>query len=257
VSTPDDFGRLGDEPSHPELLDWLASRFVDEGWSLKQLIRSIVLSQTWRQSGQVNERAREADPANRLLHHFRMRRLDAEEIRDQLLAVSGRLDRRLGGPPIDPHRANEDPQKRLFSGPLDGNGRRSIYTKITIMEPPRLLALFNQPAPKIPTGRRDVTNTPAQSLALLNDAFVVGQAEHWAAALIARGCDTPVGRLDHMFHTALGRGPSAAEIARWTAALDDLAALHQIPADDFMTSQVLWKEMAHAIFNLKEFIYIQ
>jgi hypothetical protein len=257
VATPDDFGRLGDEPSHPELLDWLATRFVEQRWSLKRLVRSIVLSQTWRQSGQCDELTRQADPANRLLHHFPMRRLEAEEIRDQVLAVSGRLDRRLGGPPIDPHRANEDAQKRLVSGPLDGDGRRSIYTKITIMEPPRWLALFNQPAPKIPTGRRDVTNTPAQSLALLNDAFVLGQAEFWAAGLIERTSDTPAVRLDHMIRAALGRGLSDAETERWTAAVNDLAVLHQIAADDIVTSKVLWKEMAHSIFNLKEFIYIQ
>jgi len=257
VATPDDFGRLGGEPSHPELLDWLSSRFVAEGWSLKQLVRSIVLSQTWRQSGQVDDRAREIDPTNRLLHHFPLRRLEAEEIRDQILAASGRLDRRLGGPPINPYRTNEDSQKRLFSGPLDGEGRRSIYTKITIMEPPRLLALFNQPTPKIPTGRRDVTNTPAQSLALLNDAFVTGEAEHWAARLVERTGETPAGRLDQMFRTALGRGLFSAETERWTAALNDLAALRQVSEKDAMSNTALWKDMAHAMFNLKEFIYIQ
>ncbi|HUY35489.1 MAG TPA: PSD1 and planctomycete cytochrome C domain-containing protein [Pirellulales bacterium] len=257
VATPDDFGRLGTEPSHPELLDWLASRFVDEGWSLKRLVRSIVLSRTWRQSGQVRGAALEADPANRLLHHYSLRRLEAEEIRDQILAASGRLDPRLGGPPINPHRANEDPQKRLFSGPLDGDGRRSIYTKITIMEPPRLLALFNQPAPKIPTGRRDVTNTPAQSLALLNDDFVTAQAQHWAARLVARIGETPAQRLDFMFRTALGRGATSAETVRWLAALNDLAALRRVSEQDRMSSTALWKDMAHAVFNLKEFIYIQ
>jgi len=257
VATPDDFGRLGGEPSHPELLDWLASRFVAQQWSLKQLVRSIVLSETWRQSGQVSPQAREVDPANRLLHHFPLRRLEAEEIRDQMLAVSGRLDRRLGGPPINPYRTNEDPQKRLFCGPLDGEGRRSIYTKITIMEPPRLLALFNQPTPKIPTGRRDVTNTPAQSLALLNDAFVAGQAEHWAARLVERTGETPAGRLGYMFRTSLGRGISSAETERWTTALNDLAALRQVSASDLMSNMVLWKDLAHAMFNLKEFIYIQ
>jgi hypothetical protein len=174
-----------------------------------------------------------------------------------VLTVSGRLDRRLGGEPIDPHRANEDPQKRLVSGPLDGDGRRSIYTKITIMEPPRLLALFNQPTPKIPTGRRDVTNTPAQSLALLNDAFVAGQAELWAARLVERTAETPAGRLEQMFRTALGRGLSAAETERWMVALNDLAALHHVRQDDLMSSMPLWKDMAHAVFNLKEFIYIQ
>ena len=105
-----------------------------------------------------------------------LRRLDAESIRDTLLAVSGRLDPILFGEPLNPYRKMEDATKRLFSGPLDGDGRRSIYLKMTVMEPSKLLATFNQPKPKIPTGRRDVTNVPAQALALLNDPFVAGQA---------------------------------------------------------------------------------
>jgi len=119
------------------------------------------------------------------------------------------------------------------------------------------LALFNQPTPKIPTGRRDVTNTPAQSLALLNDAFVTGEAEHWAARLVERTGETPAGRLDQMFRTALGRGLFSAETERWTAALNDLAALRQVSEKDAMSNTALWKDMAHAMFNLKEFIYIQ
>ncbi|HUG66687.1 MAG TPA: PSD1 and planctomycete cytochrome C domain-containing protein [Pirellulaceae bacterium] len=255
VSTPSDFGHLGDQPSHPELLDYLASQFVADEWSMKKLIRAIVLTETFRQSGFVDQLARDIDPKNRLLHHYPLKRLEGEAIRDAMLAVSGRLDPTLFGPPIDPLRANEDAQKRLFSGPLDGDGRRSIYTKITIMEPPRLLALFNQPEPKIPTGQRDVTNTPAQSLALLNDPFVERQAEHWAEQLIEIGHRTPEDRISNMFERALGRSATDLELTRWAVMVDDLAALHKVPSETVMGNVSVWKDIAHAVFNLKEFIY--
>jgi hypothetical protein len=190
VSTPDDFGHLGERPSHPELLDWVASWFVENGWSTKKLIRLLVTSSTFQQIDIASEAAMTADPRNRLCHHYALRRLEAEAVRDSLLAASGRLNRRLYGPSINPHRTAEDAQKRLFSGPLDGNGRRSIYTKSTIMDPPRFLAAFNQPHAKIPTGKRDVTNVPAQALAMLNDPFVIGQAEVWGNRLRERRTQT-------------------------------------------------------------------
>ncbi|MFN0125570.1 MAG: PSD1 and planctomycete cytochrome C domain-containing protein, partial [Verrucomicrobiales bacterium] len=127
VTTPDDFGRLGDKPSHPELLDWMAREFMRDGWSTRKLVRRLVLSETFLQSSVVTAAAREQDPGNRLRHHYSTRRLEAEGIRDALLAVSGRLDPTLYGRPIRPHRTAEDASKRLFSGPLDGEGRRSLY----------------------------------------------------------------------------------------------------------------------------------
>src|SRR5205823_6142392 len=127
VATPDDFGRLGERPTHPELLDYLATEFIRAGWSTKKLVRRLVLTQTFRQSGRVSDAARTRDPANRLRHHYPTRRLEAEAIRDGLLAVSGRLDPKLYGRPILPPRAAEDGAKRLFAGPLDGYGRRSVY----------------------------------------------------------------------------------------------------------------------------------
>ena len=257
VSTTDDFGHAGEKPSHPELLDYLASRFVAQGWSLKHLVREIVLSETWQQGQAVGAGALAIDPTNRLLHHYPVRRLDAESIRDAILFASGRLDERLFGPSIDPPRSKEDPEKRLFSGPLDGAGRRSIYTKITIMEPPRFLTTFNQPTPKIPTGKRDVTTTPAQSLALLNDPFVVGQAEHWARRLVARGGETAPGRIEHLFRTALAREPTREESRRWAAAVLDLAREHRVTDAGLMTSRRLWQDVAHTLFNTKEFLYVR
>ena len=257
VATPSDFGHAGDLPSHPELLDHLAQEFVGRDWSTKRLVRRIVQSQSWRQSGQTSAEALSADPANRLVHHFPLRRLEGEAIRDAMLAASGRLDRRLYGEPINPPRVNEDPQKRLFSGPLDGQGRRSIYTKVTIMEPPKFLALFNQPPPKIPIGARDVTNTPAQALTLLNDPLVSQQAEVWGAALVKQNHATVEVRVGEMFAIAFGRPPSDEESERWAAAARDMAQLHGLPAENILSSQAVWKDMAHALFNTKEFIYVR
>lgn len=257
VTTTDDFGHVGDRPSHPELLDALAWRFMNEGWSTKKLIRSIVLSQAWQQSQDAAAGALETDPTNRLLHHFPVQRLDAESLRDAMLAVSERLDATLYGPTSNPYRLKEDDQKRLFSGPLDGLGRRSIYTKITIMEPPRFLATFNQPAPKIPTGRRDIANTPAQSLALLNDPFVTNQADFWAAELITRPDTSIESRLQHMFSKAIGREATSEELSLWHDAARDFANEEHIPESDMLTSRSLWQSLAHTMFNVKEFLYVR
>ncbi|MFM8398496.1 MAG: DUF1553 domain-containing protein, partial [Pirellula sp.] len=154
VASPDDFGRLGDKPSHPELLDWLSKDFMQQGWSTKKLIRQLVLSQTFRQSGAVRSESLERDPSNRLRHHYPTRRLEAEQIRDSILAVSGRLDRKLYGRPILPPRSVEDGAKRLFSGPIDGYGRRSIYLMMSIMDPPKFLTAFDLPDLKLPSGVR-------------------------------------------------------------------------------------------------------
>jgi hypothetical protein len=263
VATTDDFGHLGEMPSHPELLDYLANQFTTEGWSVKKLVQSLVLSETFRQSGRISSKAHEVDPLDRLLSHYPLRRLEAESIRDSVLAVSSRLDPQLFGETIDPPRTKEDADKRLFSGPLDGNGRRSIYIRMSIMEPPRFLASFNQPSPKVPTGRRDKTNSPAQALALLNDPFVAGQAEFWAKNLIGQPHRDPRERLTVMFRRAFGRNPEAAELARWTSLAHDLAGAHYgdltpSPAsDDIMNSLDVWKDLAHTMFNAKEFIYVQ
>lgn len=245
VATPDDFGRLGDKPSHPDLLDWLAREFIREGWSTKKLVRRLVLSRTFRQSGRVTDAAHERDPANRLLSYYPTRRLEAEAIRDSLLAVSGRLDPQLFGRPILPFRASEDDKKRLFSGPLDGNGRRSVYLQMSIMAPPTFLVGFNLPDLKLPSGRRDVTNVPSQALILLNDPFVHAMARHWADEELKKGPVKSSVRLGRMFRRVFGRDPGPAEMRRWSSALLDFGG--DTPA--------AWESLAHAFFNTKEFIY--
>ncbi len=268
VRTVDDFGHVGELPSHPELLDYLADRFMHSspsgrgaggegmGWSIKKLIRAIVLTRAFQLSHTPSADAREADPTNRLLSHYPARRMEAEAIRDSLLATSGRLDRTLYGLSIPAYRGKEYADRRLFKGPLDGNGRRSIYIKVTLMEPPKFLEVFNFPGSKVCQGRRDVTNTPAQALALLNDPFVHGQADVWSKRLIERTKDTVETRVDAMFGTALSRAPRPAERERMVRFVGQIAELHNVPRDSVLGSAVVWREVAHATFNLQEFITI-
>jgi hypothetical protein len=250
VRTPNDFGRLGELPSHPELLDHLTREFIADGWSTKRLIRRLVLSRTFRQSGAVSDQAMALDPTNRWLHHYPTRRLEAEAIRDALLAVSGRLDRTLHGRPINPQRQVEDAAKRLFSGPLDGNGRRSIYLEVSIMDRSKFLQSFNAPDPKLPTGRRDETNVPAQALVMLNDPLVLAMADLWSSRLVADGSSSTEDRIRSMFVQALGRPPEAEELARWGTLIKSVTT-----GDPLLGDRTAWMHAAHTLFNLQEFTH--
>ncbi len=256
VRTVDDFGHVGELPSHPELLDHLATRFMEDGWSMKRLIRSLVLTRTFQLSNQPSAASRELDPLNRVLQHYPARRMEAEAIRDSMLFVSGRLDRQLFGPSVQPNRDKDYADRRLFAGPLDGHGRRSLYIKNNLMERPKFLEAFNFPGGKVTQGRRDLTNVPAQALALLNDPFVLQQADVWGTQLIARSDNSLLSRVDTMFQSALNRLPTPDERERFERTALELAQLHQIPAANVLTSQLVWRDLGHAIFNLKEFIYI-
>jgi hypothetical protein len=173
-----------------------------------------------------------------------------------MLAVSGRLDPQLYGPSIHPYRETADRDKRLFTGPLDGDGRRSIYLKFQLMEAPRFLSAFNLPGGKVAQGRRDASNVPAQSLALLNDPFVLAMADFWAAHLVADGRNSVANRVDALFRDALGRAPSESDRASCLEALHSLAADHGVAEGEILASRAVWKDAAHMMFNLKEFIFI-
>ena len=151
-------------------------------------------------SSQASPAALETDPSNRLLQHANLRRLDAEAIRDSMLSVSGRLDPTMYGPSV-PVRRNRN------NGPVDGEGRRSIYQEIRRNVHNPFLEAFNLPKPATTRGQRDATNVPAQSLTLLNSPFVVGQAAEWGRRLAEGEAGTVGGRLDHMFLKALARQP--------------------------------------------------
>ena len=168
VTTPDDFGAMGQLPSNPELLDYLAQTLMDGDWSMKEMIRSMVTSDTFQLSAVPTAEANAIDPGNALFSHSHVRRLEGEAIRDALLATSGRL--------------NESPP----DGNVDGHSdRRSIYVRVIRNDLDPFLTTFDVPVPVSTKGRRDVTNVPTHSLTLMNDPFVRGQAEA-LAALVGR-----------------------------------------------------------------------
>lgn len=186
VGTVDNFGRLGEKPTHPELLDYLSTRFIEHGWSMKETIRFLVTSKTFQQSALASADARQIDPGNELLCHARVRRLEAEAIRDAVLAVSGQLDLKMSGPGVNVYYVGKT-EGGGPKGPLDGDRRRSIYQRIRRNAANPLLEAFDAPKPASTRGKRDATNVPAQSLTLLNDPFIIDQSAKWAKALVTEG----------------------------------------------------------------------
>ncbi len=198
AATPDNLGHLGPTPTHPALLDELARYLETNGWSLKTLIRHIVTSRTWRLDSQANSEASLADPENRLLSHAFVRRLEAESVRDSLLAASGSLDRKMFG-----------------SMQPGGGERRSVYVRVARNAIDPLLRVFDFPEPASSVGCRDVTNVPAQALYLLNDKRITELARTWAEQILADGSlATDDDRLQKMFVSALGRSASPEELSR-------------------------------------------
>lgn len=244
VASVDNFGKLGAAPTHPELLDFLAAEFVRDGWSLKRLIRSIILSRTWRMSSEPSAAATERDPGNQLLQHFSLRRLEAEEIRDSMLVVAGNFNAEVGGMPVRNHYRISVDASQPPSGPIDGHGRRSLYLEMRRNSRSEFLRAFDQPSPTVTTGERSVSNVPAQSLALLNDPFILHQAHLWADRIV-RDVPTDSGRFVRMFEEAFGRPPGETDLARLRPLLSSSASAGEG-----------WKIVAHVLLNHKEFIYL-
>jgi hypothetical protein len=259
VASVDNFGVLGEAPSHPELLDHLAGRFVDEGWSIKRLIRSIVLSRAYQMASVADDAAEKADPANLLFHRMPVRRLEGEAIRDAILAVSGRLDRTMYGPSVPVHLTPfmQGRGRPGQSGPLDGDGRRSIYGAVRRNFLSPMMLAFDTPAPFSTMGRRNVSNVPAQALILMNDPFVVEQARLWAERELRQTDLSPEDRLQRLYLTAFARPPSEAEAAAAWAFLEQQAMGMGRSADETNHDPQVWAEFCHAIVNLKEFIFIR
>ncbi len=256
VASVDNLGVLGSPPSHPELLDHLANQLSDSGWSIKKLIRDIVLSQTYRMSSQTSDTAADIDPDNQLLHRARVRRLQGEAIRDSMLAISGELDTTMYGPGVPIHltpfmQGRGRPGK---SGPLDGNGRRSIYIEVRRNFLSPMMLAFDTPIPFNAIGRRNQSNVPAQALILLNDPFVIDQASKWASRLIEEYPDADE-RLVNAFKSAIGRRPSEVETRELQDFMTTQAA--DLEIEDYRDDPQVWSDLCHVLFNLKEFIYIE
>ncbi len=253
VPSVDDFGKMGLGSAHPELLDHLALRFGEQGGSLKKMIREIVLSSAYRLSDTASAKAREIDPDNALLQHRTPRRIGAEALRDAMLAVSGRLDPAMYGPPVAIHLDGfQDGRGRPADGPVDGAGRRSVYLAVRRNFLSSMLLAFDFPQPFTAIGRRSRSNVPAQALILRNNPFVHDQAAFWAKRLVTDPAPAEA-RIDGMFRAAFGRPAAPQEVEGATALLRDVAALKGVDAG----SAEAWKELAHAIFQAKEFLFVR
>jgi hypothetical protein len=238
VSTPNDLGTQGDKPSHPELLEWLASRLVREGWSLKKLHRLIVTSAAYRQAGLVTEANRKADPENLLLWQRRPVRLEAEAFRDSLLAVAGRLQPTVGGPSV-----------------ADVNApRRSVYLRVKRSQPIAFLRLFDQPEPVQPVGARGVATVPTQSLTMMNSPFVRSVAEGLAKrAQTAAANGTPEQVLNAVTTIALGRPASAIDREK---ILPLLVARQERAGADARQRNAALADICQIVLCASEFLYI-
>ncbi len=247
VRTPSDFGIRAQPPSHPELLDWLARRFITDGWSVKNLHRLILLSSTYQQRSDgpadlaVRERTRQADPGNRLLSRMSVRRLTFEEFRDSLLAVAGRLDLKMGGRAAD-----------LFSGNGTVNRRRTLYGLIDRQFLPSTLRVFDFANPDLHVPARSETTVPQQALFAMNHPFVAQQAQ----ALVARAGDVsdPAERVRQLYRAAYQREPTAAQL---DAALAFIGASVEEPAPKPRPETLAWQygygELDDAAKKLKSF----
>jgi hypothetical protein len=230
VRTPSNFGALGELPAHPELLDHLASRFVREGWSLKRLHRSILLSATYQQSAAADPATRAADPDNRLWGRYPRRRLEAEAIRDSLLAVSGTLDLDARG-----GKATKD-----FSAP-----RRTLYIMTIRSDRTGFGPLFDAADPTAPVDKRTVSTVAPQALFLMNHPFVKERAKGFAARVLAKGGDDAA-KLDHAHRLAFGRPPTDEEKR---LGLEFVKTEGGTPA--------AWAAWCHLLFQANEFITIE
>ncbi len=258
VETVDNFGLQGKLPTHPQLLDYLAIRFQEDEWSIKKMIKHIAMTKAFRRSVSAGPQARKIDPDNLWLSHFPVRRLESEAIRDGLLMVAGNFNPEMYGPPVQVH-LTEFMQGRGrpgTSGPLDGDGKRSIYLEVrrNFMQP--MMLIFDRPIPFSTFGKRNVTNVPAQSLILMNDPFVLQQAEIMAKDIISQNNMDIDKRLESIYIKAFGREPGQAELEQAKTFINTLAKSHDIKDDEVLGSLDVWKDYCHSIFNLKEFIYL-
>jgi hypothetical protein len=278
VKTAQDFGSQGDPPSHPELLDWLATEFIGRGWDVKAMQRLIVTSATYRQSSQAPTELIEKDPENRLLARGPRFRLPAEMVRDNALYVSGLLKERVGGPSVSPYQPPGLWEEVSFGDGFsaqtfvqshgDDLYRRSMYTFWKRTSPPPSLITFDAPDREKCVARRSVTNTPLQALVLLNDPTYLEAARSLAERVLKEAPRDPARRVDLAFRLATARTPNkdesgllrtlaAKEVAEYKAHPDQARELlaageskpdPKLPADELAA----WTTVASTILNLDE-----
>ncbi len=255
VPTVDNFGLIGKLPSHPDLLDSLALRFVDEGWSVKKMVRAMVLSRTYQLSCEVNEKSLTVDPNNRLLWRASPRRLDAEAIRDAILMVSGKLElQRPVGSTVTP--LGDKLVRSISTDKIQPpSNHRSVYLPVVRDYVPELFELFDFPSPSLVSGARAITNVPAQALYLRNSKFVAEQSKHAAQRLLeSKEPGDDAGRVALAMQWSLGREPT--DIER-TAALQMINEIKQAEVKEGDSKDVnAWSAWFLTLFTTAEFRYL-
>jgi hypothetical protein len=241
VKTAGDFGVTGEQPSHPELLDWLAVEFREGGWDMKKMFRLLVTSSTYRQAATLTPAKLEKDEQNRLLSRGPRFRMDAEMIRDYALASSGLLVRKLGGPSVKPYQPEGVWEAVAMIGsntrdyvPDKGEGlyRRSMYTLWKRAAPPALMDIFNAPSREVCTVHRERTNTPLQALATLNDPQFVEAARYLAEKALKEGGEATDGRIDYLARRLLCRSLTTEEMPVVQSSLNEVSTYYAGHVDD-------------------------
>ena len=238
VGTPDNFGKLGEPPTHPELLEYLTVKFVEQGWSIKSLHRQIMLSATYQLSSDRDDSNQQIDADNRYLWRMTRRRLDVEAWRDALLATSGRLDSKLQGPSTNLADAS--------------NNRRTVYAFISRHELDNMLRLFDFPDANITASVRAETTVPQQQLFVLNSPFMIEQSKAFAARILIESADGLEDRIHHAYRLAFGRKASPGELRVGLEYLQTIDA----PEQKELNKLNRWERYAQALLASNEFLYI-
>ncbi|MBX3179144.1 MAG: DUF1553 domain-containing protein [Candidatus Hydrogenedentes bacterium] len=256
VRTSNDFGALGAPPTHPELLDWLASEFIAQGWSMKAMHRLIMLSNTYRMSSEGDAKALAADPDNNLFWRFDMRRLEAEEIRDSMLAANRTLNLKMGGPHVYPPMpaavlaTSSTPDKVWGTSPPEDHTRRSIYTHVKRSLKDPLLSDFDMADTESSCAVRFATTQPTQALNLLNSEFVNAQAEALAASIEAEGAANLETKVWLALNRVTQRAPANTEVDRGLAFIAEMVEKHG------HGEQAAFERFCLLAINLNEFMYL-
>ncbi len=247
VPTLDNFGKMGDPPTHPELLDWLSVEFMNRGWSIKKMHKLIMTSEAYQMaSAYVDAADSEKDLQNQYLWRYRTQRLDAEVVRDSVLAASGAINLAVGGAPVRPPLPDTLVKSTIYNvwkNQADGPDvwRRSLYVyrKRGMAYP--MFEVFDMPDPNFSAGRRTISTVPTQALTLINNDFMLKQAQMFADRIKKEAGDDPLKQINLAYRIALARPPDDAELALGT----DLLGTHSLV------------DLTHVLLNLSEFLYMR
>jgi hypothetical protein len=266
VATPGNFGKMGMLPSHPELLDWLATEFVRQGWSIKQMQKLIMTSETYKMASAFYRAPDlEKDPTDIYLWRFPVRRLEAEVIRDVTLSAAGTLNLEAGGPPFFPAipvsvRADQPRGSWELTKEEPSTWRRGVYAYVKRGLKYPMYEVFDEPDLNVTCERRSVSTVPTQALTMLNNEFLLIQAQHLAERVEKESGSDPREQVRAMYRIALSREPTARELDTNVAFLNrqrQRSAPQNVGVDEEKAMQSALTDLAHVTLNLNEFIYIE